>query len=74
VLGIITEADIVSKSGERVMDVMTFPVITISPDTDIREAARVLSEKKIKRLPVIDSHNKLIGIISRADIMKAVGK
>ncbi|MBM4129149.1 MAG: RNA ligase partner protein [Nitrospira sp.] len=74
VLGIITEADIVSKSGEWVMDVMTFPVITISPDTDIREAARVLSEKKIKRLPVIDSHNKLIGIISRADIMKAVGK
>lgn len=53
---------------------MTSPTITIKPDADIREAARILDERRIKRLPVINEEDKLIGIISRADIVKATGK
>jgi len=74
VLGMITEADILARDGEKVEDIMTSPALTTTPDTDIRDVARILNEKKIKRLPVIDNQNKIIGIISRADIMKAVGK
>ncbi len=62
------------KAGNKVGDVMTSPAITARPDADIKEVARVLDEKRIKRLPVVDDGNKLIGIISRADIVRATGK
>ncbi len=41
---------------------------------EIREVAKILDGKRIKRLPVVDEKNKLIGIISRADIVRAMGK
>jgi len=44
---------------------MSFPPITSRADDDIAEIAKVLDEKKIKRLPVVDAEGKLIGIISR---------
>ena len=60
------------RKGEKVSDVMSTPPITVLPDTDLSEAARILTEKRIKRLPVVDSENRLIGILSRADIVRAV--
>ena len=51
---------------------MTAPAITTKPDTDIREVAGILDEKRIKRLPVVDDGNRLIGIISRADIVRTL--
>jgi CBS domain-containing membrane protein len=56
-----------------VTQVMSTPVIAISPDADIRKAAAIMNEKRIKRLPVIDSTGCLVGIVSRADIIKAMG-
>ena len=53
---------------------MTAPAITTKPDRDIREVAGILDEKQIKRLPVVDDENRLIGIISRADIVRAFNK
>jgi CBS domain-containing membrane protein len=61
------------RQGTRVGDFMTSPAITITPDADIRDAARILDEKRIKRLPVIDDDHRLVGIISRADIVKVMG-
>jgi CBS domain-containing protein len=61
-------------SGDlKVEDIMTSPVITASPDMDIEEASKILSEKKIKRLPVVDENGKLIGIITRHDLVSAIG-
>jgi CBS domain-containing membrane protein len=62
------------RHGETVRDFMTSPALTITPDADIREAARILDEKRIKRLPVVDKEQKLLGIVSRADIVRAVGR
>jgi len=62
------------KSGNKVEDVMSFPPITSYADDDIAEAARVLDEKRIKRLPVVDAKGRLIGIVSRADIVRAISK
>lgn len=53
---------------------MTTQVITTTPERDIGEVARILDEKRIKRLPVVDENNKLIGIISRANIVRHLGK
>ena len=60
-----------SREGDKVGDVMSVPPVTVRPDTELGEAARILTEKRIKRLPVVDLDNRLIGIISRADIVRA---
>lgn len=62
------------KKTDRVGDSMTSPAITTTPDTDIKEAARIMNERRIKRLPVVDNENRLVGIISRADIVRFIGK
>jgi len=97
VIGIITQADILSmvgvsrehtfkdllkymlgeplherKIGDHVGDIMTSPAFTIKPDANIAEAVRIMTEKRIRRLTVVDDRNTLIGIITRADILKAV--
>lgn len=58
-----------SAMGQRAGDVMTRKIITIGPDQTIEEGATLLVEKKIKRLPVVDKEGKLLGIVSRRDIM-----
>jgi CBS domain-containing protein len=58
--------------GDHVGDVMTSPAVTIGPGKTISEAARVMDEKKVKRLPVVDDSGHLLGIISRADIVRVV--
>jgi len=98
VLGIISEADILSlagvkkghtfkdvlrhvlgaplpvrKKGNTVGEVMSSPAITTGPDRDIRAVAAILDEKRIKRLPVVDEEERLIGVIARADIVRAMG-
>jgi CBS domain-containing protein len=97
VLGIITQADILSmigvrrehtfkdllkhilgeplherRMGDTVGDIMTAPALTIKPDANIAEAVKIMEEKKIRRLTVVDEKGILLGIITRADILKAV--
>lgn len=59
---------------ETVSEVMSEHVITISPDASIGEAARVMANQRVKRLPVIDDDGMLVGIISRADVVNAFTK
>lgn len=56
--------------GYLVKEMMTKDVIIISENAGIEEAATLMVSKKIKRIPVADDKKKLIGIISRKDIMK----
>ena len=72
--GILTAQDIVHKhvaegKGRQVKDIMTREVITIDPKKTIEEAARVMANNKIEKLPVVE-HNRLIGIITNNDILK----
>jgi CBS-domain-containing membrane protein len=62
------------KKGNTVGDVMSSPAITTGPDTDIREVAAILDDRRIKRLPVVDTEGKLAGIVSREDIVRMMGK
>lgn len=55
--------------GHLVENIMTKDVVTVGPDKDIESAATLLVQKRIKRLPVIDKEENLIGIVSRKDIM-----
>ena len=71
--GIVTTWDITSKclgSGKNpkdsvVHEVMTSPVHTAKSDTDVMEAARVMADRKISRLPVIETNSEeLVGIVT----------
>lgn len=76
IIGIITEADIISKvnrDGLCVVDIMSHDVIAISEETPVSEIAALLTERKIKRVPVVRD-GKLVGIVSRADIVHAVAQ
>jgi CBS domain-containing protein len=55
--------------GDFAADVMTAPAITIGPDATVVEAARLMIERAVKRLPVVDSDGCLVGIVSRADLL-----
>jgi CBS domain-containing protein len=76
IIGIITEADIISKvdrEGLRVIDIMSHDVIAVDEETPVNEIAALLTERKIKRVPVVEN-GKLVGIVSRADIVHAVAE
>lgn len=48
---------------------MNSPALTISPDSNVAEAARLLTQHRIKRLPVVDTDRRLVGIVSRFDVL-----
>lgn len=60
-----------AKAGStRAEDLMTTPAVTIRPDATLPRAARLMADRRIKRLPVVDADGTLKGIVSRADLLK----
>ena len=57
--------------GMTAGDLMTGPAITVVPEAAVQDAARLMSKRKVKRLPVVDEAGHLAGIISRADVLSA---
>jgi CBS domain-containing protein len=65
------EKEIHKALGQTVGEVMTDKPISITPDSSIRKAAHLMHEKKIRRLPVVDSQSgRLIGILTQGDIIR----
>lgn len=61
-------APVRAKNAE---DIMNSPAITVGEDTSVMDAARILVEKSINRLPVVDENGRLVGIVSRADVVRS---
>lgn len=59
-------------TSARAGDIMTKSAVTISPEEDISKAAKLMADKKINRLPVTDEDGKLVGIITRGDIIGTI--
>jgi CBS domain-containing protein len=51
-------------------ELMTHPAVTVSPDASITHAARLMDDHRVKRLPVIDSEGRLVGVVSRCDLLR----
>lgn len=66
------EMEKLRQSGLRVAEVMTKPVITAKTDDPINLAAARMAKLRIKRLPVVEEDGKLVGILSRVDILRLV--
>jgi CBS domain-containing protein len=57
--------------GSMASDVMTEDPVTISPDANVAEAARVIARRKHNRLPVVE-HGRLVGVVTRIDVLDAL--
>lgn len=55
-------------------DLMTHPAVTIGPDEPVRRAAELMSARKLRRLPVVDHGGRLVGILSRADVLSVFAR
>jgi CBS domain-containing protein len=77
-IGIVTEGDIIRRLltkkrnllFSKASHVMSKPVVTIKKELSLEEAAKIMVNKKVKKLCVTDENNTLIGIISEGDIVK----
>ena len=78
IAGIVTDRDIAMAAytkGERLRDIqvkgaMSKVVFTVRPETSLEEAERLMSDKQIRRLPVVDERKRPIGIISLGDVAR----
>lgn len=76
-IGIITERDLLKRVLARskelrnvtVMEVMSTPLISTTPNTEIEEAAKLMFQKKIKKLPIVKKE-KLLGLVTLTDILR----
>lgn len=81
-IGIVTERDLVSKvlaegmdsKNVLVRDIMSTPLITITPDAFVSQAADVMAKYRIRRLVVIDRQGALIGIVTAGDIARSLAE
>ncbi|HEX6548497.1 MAG TPA: CBS domain-containing protein [Candidatus Dormibacteraeota bacterium] len=69
VVGIVSEIDVVTKRGATAQDIMSPHVISIGEDTGIVEAAGLLAGERIRRVPVLGAQGKMVGILSRSDVL-----
>src|SRR3974390_1440323 len=56
-------------AGVTAGELMTSPAVTIGPDAPVVEAARLMRDRRVKRLPVVNGTGHLIGVISRTDVL-----
>ncbi len=81
-VGIVTDRDLACRAFARgdnldklmAENVMTKDVVCCSPDDDVDVAIEVMETKKIRRLPVTDSHRTMVGMLSLGDISHKVNK
>jgi CBS domain-containing protein len=79
--GIITRKDIVNKviaygkdlREVKVGEILNEPILTISSDLSVKEAARLMAKTNVRRFPVMED-GKLIGLISNSDILRSVSQ
>lgn len=78
--GILTERDYARKiklaalgSGDTpVANIMTTPVVTVVPTASVAECMELMTDRRIRHLPVVDDDGRLVGIVSIGDVVKAM--
>lgn len=72
--GMMAARDRAKATGVTAAELMTAPPATVRPDDTVTHAARLMYGRRVKRLPVVDGDGRLIGIVSRADVLSVYGK
>ena len=75
-VGVITDRDIVARAVAQgrnplelmARDCMSSPVVTVTPDTDVKDCCDTMEQHQIRRVPVVDASGTCCGMVSQADI------
>ncbi len=67
--GLLHRRDQAKARGVTAGDLMTTAVVAVRPDDTVEHAAKLMYDRRVKRLPVTDANGHLVGIISRADVL-----
>lgn len=70
IVGVLSEFDLIAKSGATVADIMSRHVTSVPAAAPIGHVRAILVTQRLKRLPVVDADGRLVGIISRADLVR----
>lgn len=68
VVGIVSEIDVFGRKGKTAREIMSSNVISVTVETGIDEAARILAGERIRRLPVMEG-GRMVGLVSRSDVL-----
>jgi CBS domain-containing protein len=80
--GIVTERDYLrrvtiegrTEKGTQVREIMSSELVYVTPDTSVQECMAVMTERRIRHLPVLDEGRKVVGIVSIGDVVKFQSK
>lgn len=77
IAGIVSERDIVRALGlgesvlnDPVASIMTADVVTVSQDADVSDLMRLMTDRRIRHVPVVDGDDTLVGVVSIGDVVK----
>jgi CBS domain-containing protein len=81
-IGIVTDRDIACRAVAKGLnaleltarDCMSSPSVTILEDASLDEAVKLMEEKRVRRLPVVDERGRCIGVVAQADIALSAGR
>lgn len=68
------ERQLAKAVATRVEEIMTADVVTIGPDSTLTQAAQMIMDHRVNRLPVVDGEGKLVGIVTRNDVLQGLMK
>jgi CBS domain-containing protein len=71
VVGLVSEHDLISRSGPTAFEVMSPGIVSVTEDTDVDDVRHLLVDRRIRRVPVL-SGGQLVGVVSRADIVALI--
>ncbi|MFJ5833697.1 CBS domain-containing protein [Streptomyces sp. NPDC093089] len=69
VLGVVSESDLLAHRERTVRELMTAPAVTVHAEQSVADAARLMVRRGVERLPVIDEEERLVGIVTRRDLL-----
>ena len=67
--GILHQHELEKARALTADDLMTSPAVAVAPEDTLEHAAQLMYRRRVKRLPVVDAGNRLVGIVSRADVL-----
>ncbi|MFF0473994.1 CBS domain-containing protein [Streptomyces sp. NPDC004284] len=69
VVGVVSESDLLARHGLTARGLMTTPAVTVHAEETVADAARLMVRRGVERLPVVDVEERLVGIVTRRDLL-----
>ncbi|MFF5933663.1 CBS domain-containing protein [Streptomyces sp. NPDC012508] len=69
VVGVVSESDLLARHELTARDLMTSPAVTVHAEETVADAARLMVRRGVERLPVVDEEERLVGIVTRRDLL-----